>query len=89
MPVDVLARYRAFFETHDVTGAPERRSASKGSYALRMPVNAIIAEVLDEEHFGSLTPRQRAYVRAIRGVAHDLLVMVTKDEPGLFPPHTR
>jgi hypothetical protein len=82
MPVDALARYRAFFETHDVTGAPERRPASKDSYALRMPVNAIIgfAEVLDEEHFGSLTPRQRAYVRAIRGVARDLLVMVTRNE---------
>jgi len=82
MPTDVLAQYRAFFETHDVTGAPQRLSASKRSYELRTPVNAIIgfAEVLDEEHFGPLTTRQRAYVRAICCAGRDLLNVVKRNE---------
>jgi signal transduction histidine kinase len=54
---------------------------SKGSYELRTPVNAIIgfAEVLEGEHFGSLTSRQRAYVAAILNAAHQLLDVVKGD----------
>jgi len=80
MSFDELARYRAFFETHDVAGRQQQPPATNGSYELRTPVNAIIglAEVLEEEHFGALTLRQRAYVRAILSAAHHLLAVVRR-----------
>jgi hypothetical protein len=85
MPADDFTRYRMFFQSHDLSGAPQLPTpASKRSYELRTPVNAIIAfgEVLETEHFGSLTRQQRAYVRAILQTGHHLLTVMDRTPTG-------